>query len=162
MDKKTYQKIWREKNKEKIRLAKKAWASTPEAKALHKARSKRYHAKKKAKVVLATAQKKYRSSEHGRFIITGHSASKRGFQFNISEAQYTELMKRPCYYCENPLSKTGIGLDRIDNCIGYELTNVLPCCKDCNRTRGDRYTVEETKAMINFIKEFRAKNGQNL
>ncbi len=106
----------------------------------------------------AKSQKKYRSTEHGRYTISKHSGLRKGLGFDISKEDYIQLVRQPCYYCGGSLGATGLGLDRIDNSVGYNISNVLPCCKDCNRTRGDRYTVEETKAIIDFIKEFRSKH----
>ena len=37
---------------------------------------------------------------------------------------------KDCYYCGNKVN--GIGLDRIDNRVGYTIKNVVSCCRDCN------------------------------
>lgn len=29
------------------------------------------------------------------------------------------------------------GIDRVDSAQGYVLTNVVPCCKQCNRAKSD-------------------------
>lgn len=62
----------------------------------------------------------------------------------ISLEQFSELLYKNCYYCDKPpviiiiknsnypynsLSST---VDRIDSSKGYELTNCLPCCLECN------------------------------
>lgn len=63
----------------------------------------------------------------------------------------------PCHYCGGKLGKrcpTG-GLDRIDNAIGYVKGNVLPCCGVCNMTRGTRFTVAETRIMIDALIRYR-------
>ena len=118
--------------------------------------------RKQPKEQTSRAQKKYRSTPHGRYVISTHSGLRKGLGFDLTESQYDTLMIQPCYYCNGSLGSTGLGLDRINNSIGYTLTNVLPCCKDCNRTRGDRFSVDETKAMIDFIKEYRLKHGKTL
>lgn len=55
------------------------------------------------------------------------------------------ITSKPCIYCGNTKD---IGCDRIDNSKGHTIDNVIPCCKICNMTRGDRFSFDE---MINFI-----------
>lgn len=66
--------------------------------------------------------------------------------WNLSEEEYYELIKKPCYVCltkiEDKKQKSG-WLDRIcntkslfDTKTGYIKNNVLPCCAECNRIRG--------------------------
>lgn len=52
--------------------------------------------------------------------------------WELTEAQYTKLVTRPCSYCGETKFESGVGLDRIDNQIGYVRGNVLPCCHFCN------------------------------
>jgi hypothetical protein len=49
----------------------------------------------------------------------------------------------------------GSGLDRINNAIDYELSNVIPCCKICNSMRNNYFTIEETKIAVEAILYFR-------
>lgn len=72
--------------------------------------------------------------------------------------EYSILIKNNCYYCKSLLPEAGIGLDRINNTIGYTINNVIPCCANCNMTRGDRYSIEEMKCMIGALISFRANN----
>lgn len=44
------------------------------------------------------------------------------------------------------------GLDRVNNLLGYELTNVVPCCNICNRAKKDM-TYEQFKLWIKDLKE---------
>lgn len=56
------------------------------------------------------------------------------------------LLSEPCVYCgtvERPR-----GLDRLDNAGAHTRNNVQPSCNPCNATRGNRLTVDETKALI--------------
>lgn len=80
----------------------------------------------------------------------------------ITLDEYTEfIMKNPnCYYCfDNVFKFTGGSLDRINNSIGYEVNNVLTCCGDCNKLRGDRLTVNETKHVISELLKYRKENS---
>ena len=42
------------------------------------------------------------------------------------------IMGKPCFYCKR--NNQRIGCDRINPSIGHIMTNVVPCCGDCNRT----------------------------
>jgi hypothetical protein len=72
-------------------------------------------------------------------------AKKRGLDFNLTEKQFAELTQRDCYYCgakPNNIDKhrkkeyVYNGIDRVDNSKGYEIYNVVPCCKECNKRKG--------------------------
>lgn len=70
------------------------------------------------------------------------------------------LTSKPCFYCQLPLGKTGIGLDRIDNARGYVDGNVLPCCTLCNYVRYINFSVVEMQNLgieIRKIIEARGK-----
>lgn len=88
-------------------------------------------------------------------------AKKRGLAWDISFEDYKSLISQPCAYCENALgnvqNERGVGLDRVVNALGYSTANVLPCCGECNRTRSDRFTVEETRAAIQAVLTIRNK-----
>jgi hypothetical protein len=74
-------------------------------------------------------------------------AKQRGLCFSISFEEFSELIRRPCHYCgrSNLGSYTRHdwgtlchnGIDRINPDKGYEIGNVLPCCKHCNRAKRD-------------------------
>lgn len=69
---------------------------------------------------------------------------------------YKALVVKGCHYCMRTLDCfTGACLDRIDNQKGYTLSNVLPCCPECNAIRSDILTTEETEIVINALHEFR-------
>lgn len=73
-------------------------------------------------------------------------AKRRGYSFSISLDLFKELCNLPCAYCGClPATKmeTGRGrvfygsfvyngLDRVDNAVGYDVNNVVPCCTSCN------------------------------
>lgn len=67
----------------------------------------------------------------------------RKLSFNISEDEFRILTKQNCNYCGSPPSNTrkktngpGVyifnGLDRVNNDIGYEMSNIVSCCGICN------------------------------
>jgi 5-methylcytosine-specific restriction endonuclease McrA len=46
----------------------------------------------------------------------------------------------------------------MDNTRGYEPDNVVPCCKNCNVLKSNKYTPEETKVMMEALLAFRKRN----
>lgn len=89
-----------------------------------------------------------------RFSLLKSRAKKRG-ACNISKDQYFQLISRDCYYCNKSLKdETGVGLDRIDNKLGYLIDNVLPCCSFCNLLRSNLLDTEETKVVIAALKNY--------
>ena len=78
------------------------------------------------------------------------SARKRGYSFSLTKDEFKRIVLSNCFYCgiepSNELllggkyTKKGQqhakfihnGIDRVSNSLGYELTNCIPCCKQCN------------------------------
>lgn len=86
------------------------------------------------------------------------SAHKRGKSWNITDDKAKELMTSPCHYCG--LIELGVrvnGIDRVNNEIGYEEGNVVPCCKLCNYFKKD-YTVEQFLGHAKRITEFQSSD----
>jgi len=82
---------------------------------------------------------------------------KKGFSLTIQEYSYVILMD--CFYCDGYFGKVKFsgGVDRIDNLKGYEFMNILPCCSVCNFARGNNFSVEETRLMIQTVIAIREK-----
>jgi hypothetical protein len=68
-----------------------------------------------------------------------------GWKLTIEEYKY--LTSQNCYYCDKPPSNEYgsnnyngnykySGLDRVNNLLGYQLDNCVPCCKECNHAKG--------------------------
>lgn len=60
-----------------------------------------------------------------------NTAIRKNIVFNISFEQFKEFCETPCNYC-GTITKIFVGIDRINNNIGYEIENCTPCCKICN------------------------------
>lgn len=76
------------------------------------------------------------------------NASGRNLIFDLSESEFKEIIDRNCHYCDSKPSLAYIpdranggyphnGIDRINNLIGYEASNCVPCCNKCNRMKWD-------------------------
>ena len=58
--------------------------------------------------------------------------------FDITIEEYEKLCSEECYMCGKVTCKTHVnGIDRIDNNIGYNKDNCLPCCYECNKLKGE-------------------------
>jgi hypothetical protein len=64
------------------------------------------------------------------------SAKKRNEKpFELSFDEFAELVNGPCEYCDHKVHNEVNGIDRVDNEIGYILSNCVSCCKTCNRMK---------------------------
>lgn len=102
------------------------------------------------------SSKKYYCTPIGRFNHSKRTANIRKLVWLLTKEDYFMLLTKCCVYCEGPLSPMGVGLDRINNDLGYTSVNVQPCCGVCNRIRGDNMTCEEMHSVANLLKEIRA------
>ena len=102
---------------------------------------------------------------HQAYGVYKHGAKRRGHIFDITEEEYYKMSSLPCSYCgcePRELSRRGCGkefsgwvgsgvfangLDRVDNKVGYVLSNLVPCCGDCNKSKF-KLTVDEFKSLI--------------
>jgi len=59
------------------------------------------------------------------------SAKRRKKRFSLSFDEFKLFFEIPCNYC-GTITEGIIGLDRVDNNIGYIINNCVSCCKTCN------------------------------
>jgi hypothetical protein len=74
-------------------------------------------------------------------------AKRRNIIFNLKQKEFLQIINKSCFYCGKEASNKEItssghvlsynGIDRIDNTRGYELDNIVPCCKFCNKMKND-------------------------
>ena len=86
----------------------------------------------------------FQTPAHKTYLLVLRTASRRSIKWNISEEEWVSISKQDCFYCgskpSNIITEYGYpynGLDRVDSNGIYELTNVVPCCKICNRSKSD-------------------------
>jgi hypothetical protein len=87
------------------------------------------------------------------------SAIKRNIEFTINLDEFTEIVKKPCYYCKRYNETEVLGIDRIDSFKGYIKGNILPACEICN-TMKKQLTMKEFASHIallyrNFVSDFK-------
>jgi len=88
----------------------------------------------------------------------------RKLEFSISQSEFDEIVSRDCFYCGEPPmmekktkyeSRFMNGLDRIDNSLGYTISNLVSCCTPCNLMKHAR-TKEE---FLNLIWKIASHQG---
>lgn len=88
-----------------------------------------------------------------KYALYKNSAKERNYNFNLTKEQFETFWQKPCYYCGSEI-KT-IGIDRIDNKIGYEIGNCVPCCGWCNKmklTKSKEEFINHCNKIVNFNK----------
>lgn len=84
------------------------------------------------------------------------NALSREISFNLTKEEFENIVSRECYLCG--VSKPGyIGIDRINNDIGYTKNNVEPCCKYCNLMKFD-INLDTFKSKISDIYSYITDN----
>jgi hypothetical protein len=107
----------------------------------------RYPARAKARAREGT--RVFRTTPKGVLSSALDGAKKRGLVFELTLEHITHfLWKKPCQYCGDE----ALGIDRVDNTVGYTVANSVPCCKTCNLMKY-RYTVEGFLAKCRQITE---------
>lgn len=95
------------------------------------------------------------------------TAKLRKLSFNLNLDNYRKLILSNCHYCNSLPSNTYTskgsfismnynGIDRKDSSIGYEETNIVTCCKICNRAKMDM-SYENFLIYIKRIGDFHGK-----
>ena len=65
-------------------------------------------------------------------------ADNKSLPFEITNDEYVELLANNCYLCgRDGGNEFTNGIDRIDNNLGYIMTNVKSCCGSCNYIKKD-------------------------
>jgi hypothetical protein len=83
------------------------------------------------------------SSKHRVWLGYQRNAKKRNHVWDLTKAQFEELIQANCHYCGRPPSNISNdkeangfyvynGIDRKDDSQGYVWGNVVPCCRPCN------------------------------
>jgi len=77
----------------------------------------------------------YQNKTSSSYKIYAKNANTRNIQFTLSEQDFAEIIRNPCYLCgaEGPS-----GIDRFNNHQGYLKENCRPCCGHCNLIKKDQ------------------------
>lgn len=86
-----------------------------------------------------------------------YNAKWRGYSFDLTFDEFKKLVVSNCHYCGNEPSNIYFknyydapynGIDRVNNNLGYTLSNVVSCCKTCNVAKNNQ-TYDEFMQWIN-------------
>lgn len=83
-----------------------------------------YHRQHRKKAVTTKVHVRYNQYKK-------NTAMRFGKEFTLTMEQAEVLFKGPCHYCGDKFEEL-IGIDRVDNNIGYLIENCVSCCKECN------------------------------
>jgi hypothetical protein len=91
--------------------------------------------------------KKINSNEEYLFKQYMGGATRRNLVFELDIKNFSKIIKLNCFYCGSPPFKKiqygknpaclYNGIDRLDNSIGYLLSNCVSCCTICNKAKLD-------------------------
>ena len=64
-------------------------------------------------------------------------ANSKKIEFNLSFPDFISKVTSECYICKIDGKQNELGLDRIDNKLGYTFKNTSGCCWKCNRMKSN-------------------------
>ena len=98
---------------------------------------KRYYNRHRKRILFNTKKRypKYKKTIGYKFGEYKHSANKTNKIFNLTKEEFKNFWNKPCHYCNSEIDT--IGLDRVDNNIGYVIENIVSCCIRCNKMKKD-------------------------
>ena len=99
---------------------------------------------------------KHRKTLNGQFHEYKKSAKKRGIQFELTQTECEPFFNSSCYFCND--SYDGLGMDRLNNTIGYKLNNIVPCCYRCNIMKHTSTEDEFIKQIEKILNNLKNKN----
>lgn len=141
-----YIQLHRNNNKDKV----KEWSSN-------------YYQKNKEKIikkVVKYQREVYNKTFQRKYQCYKNSASRRKYIFELTLKDFIILITdKKCFFCNKKCDKMGI--DRIENTIGYKNGNVIPCCKDCNMMKG-KLSYQQFIKLCSMISKTHRNNINNL
>jgi hypothetical protein len=75
------------------------------------------------------------------------NAKIRSVIWELTKEQFNSLIAQECKYCGHTGPTGFVGVDRVDNTLGYTFHNCVPCCRWCNWGKNER-TLEEFRKWI--------------
>ncbi len=92
------------------------------------------------------------------------NCKRRNVFFGLAINEFIALIHSACAYCDKPPAQYApdyysygfyTGVDRVNPKWGYTLSNVAPCCTDCNQMKSNRLTPQETRVVGQALRKFR-------
>lgn len=63
-------------------------------------------------------------------------ANKKNIEFKLNQYIFFTILHTQCYICGKNGINNELGIDRINNTVGYVEGNVAACCWECNKAKG--------------------------
>lgn len=120
------------------------------------------HAHRSADIAIESARANPKSYLRGLYSAYMKRATKLGLATEISQETFEEMVLfGTCYLCgdEPDTDATGLvrlGVDRVDNFVGYTLANSRPCCTQCNKMK-NVYPLDKFLERVKMISDFQSK-----
>jgi hypothetical protein len=85
-------------------------------------------------------------------------ANNKSLPFDLTKDEYDSIVTSQCYLCgRKSYEKHKNGIDRIDNNLGYIMSNVKPCCGSCNYIKKDMELTELFNKMTEIFLKCKIK-----
>jgi uncharacterized protein with PIN domain len=78
---------------------------------------------------------KRRTTPEHKFYMYKYKAAERNIEFNLTSEEFNSFWQQPCNYCNREIDT--IGIDRVNNTVGYVMDNCVSCCSVCNKMKLD-------------------------
>ena len=72
-------------------------------------------------------------------------AHRRGIPFELTQAEFEDIVAAPCFYAIQWEEGINSGVDRKDSRLGYTKDNCVPCCAKHNLFKSYILTTDQTK-----------------
>lgn len=120
----------------KNRKARQRWRNDPqwrrnEINRTAKYKSDRCRRDPEYKKQILRSKLRWKKTPKGRYSTYKRRAIKRWGQFPLTLEQFVSVISKKCYHC----GSASYGIDRINNDINYDMSNIVPSCTPCNMGR---------------------------
>lgn len=87
------------------------------------------------------------------------AARVRKIEWAMTMEEFFAVIANPCIYCNGPLAKTGLGIDRMVETEGYTSKNSVPACATCNHVKHRNFNFGEMMVLGRSVAQIRLMRG---
>ena len=105
-------------------------------------------------------ERKFNSTPKGIWHILKSNSRVKKREFLLDKDEFIKwylAQNKICHYCQLPEGENRLEIDRMDNSIGYILTNITLACEQCNGVKGKYLTYNEMKIVGELVMKKRWK-----
>lgn len=156
---KRYNREWKIKNHLKLKKLRREWNRKyrlSHREVLNK-NNKRWRSKKENQLKIIESRKKYLKTPSAFYSRYKISARKRGYKFLLTIDFFIKILSFPCAYCG---AKEKIGIDRMDNTMGYVPENCIACCSNCNYLKRG-LSLDSLRKLAQIYRVLSSEKGQD-